>query len=337
MSNASQIVLARRIDDVPVTADFTHEAMPMPEIGEGEMLVRVHILSLDPYLGPRLRGRHMSGPAPDVGGLIPGQGLGEVLESRAEGFAPGDFVLGETGWRSHAVMTSTGTRKIDPAIRPLSLHHGVCGMPGLTAFASAVRLAEVTEGDRVLVSSAAGPVGGTVGQIARLKGASKVIGIAGGPEKCRLVQELYGFDDCIDYKQDGWKDAVAAACPEGYTYYHDNVGGEVLDTALMALADYGRVVLCGLASQYHSGERPPGPNPGIYILKRAKVMGLVVYDFMAEMNEYAHQAKAWIDGGQLAFVEDSASGIESTPAMFEKLMHGANIGKTLVDFTGEGG
>lgn len=333
MSDAQQIVLARMIDGVPVAEDFALEAAAMPQIGEGELLVRTHILSLDPYIGSVIKGRHMSGPPPQIGGLIPGQGLGEVLESRAEGFAAGDFVVGETGWRTHAAVTAATARKIDASIRPLSLHQGVAGMPGLTAFASAVQLAEVREGDTVLVSSAAGPVGGTVGQIARIKGAAKVVGIAGGAEKCALVVERYGFDACVDYKAEGWKDQIAALFPEGITYYHDNVGGEVLDTALANLALYGRIVLCGLASQYNATTRPVGPNPGTYIGKRAKLMGLVVYDFMAEMDDWAHQAAEWIALGKLSYVEDIVAGIESTPAQFARLMQGANIGKTLVDFT----
>ena len=332
---SQQIVLARPLTEAPVAEDFRLEEAAMPEIGEGELLVRVHVLSLDPYIGSLLRGRHMSGPAPEVGGLIPGKGLGEVIESKAAGFAAGDWIVGETGWRSHAAVPVASASRIDASVRPLSLHLGVAGMPGLTAWASTHHLAKVREGDRVLVSSAAGPVGGTVGQLARIMGAEKVVGIAGGPEKCRMVVEQYGFDDCIDYKQDGWKERIADAFPEGVTVYHENVGGELYETALMNLANYGRVVLCGLAAQYQADERPAGPNPGIIIGKRACVMGLVVYDFVDETREYAANAKAWIEEGRLAYLEDRTEGIENTPALFAKLMRGENIGKTVVQVVPE--
>lgn len=332
MNQYRQVVLARTIEGVPVADDFAYAPMDRPAIGDGELLVKNAFLSLDPYIGSRLRGRHMSGPAPEIGEAIPGGGIGEVIESRADGFAPGDIVVGETGWRSHSAMPAASAQKVDPAIEPLSLHLGVCGMPGLTAWASAHHLAKIREGDRVLVSSATGPVGGTVGQLARIKGAAKVVGLAGSETKCRTVEREYGFDLCINYKDHDWTDQLAAAFPDGISVYHDNVGGTVLDAALANLADYGRVVLCGLISQYSlpAGERPSGPNPGIYIMKRAQLSGLVVYDYMPEQADYAAKAHRWIDEGKLAFVEDRAEGLEATPALFERLMGGDNIGKTVV-------
>jgi len=332
MSEYQEVVLARDIDGVPTAADFSIRTMKQPRPGEGEVLVRNAFLSLDPYIGSRLLGRHMSGPAPTIGEVIPGSSVGEIIESRADGFAVGDCVVSEGGWRSHAIMPASGAKKVDPAIQPLSLHLGVCGMPGLTAWASVNHLAKLREGDRVLVSSATGPVGGTVGQLARIKGAARVVGLAGSASKCRTVERQYGFDLCINYKDADWKDQLASAFPEGITVYHDNVGGEVLATALANLANYGRVVLCGLISQYSlpAGEQPVGPNPGVYILKRAQVSGLVVYDFMEELADYAARAHKWIVEGKLGYVEDRADGIAATPALFEKLMHGNNVGKTVV-------
>ncbi|APE28128.1 NADP-dependent oxidoreductase [Aurantiacibacter gangjinensis] len=335
MTTTRQIVLASQPQAAPLASDFTMAEAELPPLADGELLVRVHVLSLDPYLLSRIRGRHMSGDAPDIGETVPSEGVGEVLESRADGFVPGDFVLGVVGWQEHAVLDGKVARKIDASIRPLSLHLGVCGMPGLTAYASAHHLAKATDGDRVLVSSAAGPVGGTVGQLARIMGADKVVGIAGGPEKCALVKSDYGFDDCVDYKADGWQDRVAAALPDGISYYHDNVGGELLETALANLSLYGRVVLCGLASQYSLDHRPAGPNPGIYIGKRAQLLGLVVYDFMHEIDDYAAKAAAWIADGKLSYVEDRADGLDAAPALFEKLGQGSNIGKTVVQLVPE--
>jgi len=336
MTTARQIVVARQPEAAPVAGDFTTASADLPPLQEGQLLVRVRVISLDPYLLSRMRGRHMSGPAPAAGETVPSEGVAEVLESRAEGYSAGDFVVGLCGWQDMAVMEAKGARRIDASIRPLSLHLGVAGMPGLTAYASVHHLAKATEGDRVLVSSAAGPVGGTVGQLARIMGAKQVVGIAGGPAKCALVESEYGFDACIDYRAKGWQDEVANAFPNGTSYYHDNVGGEVLDTALANLALYGRVVLCGLASQYNLADRPAGPNPGTYIGKRAQLLGLVVYDFMHEIDEFAAKAAAWIADGKLRYVEDRASGLDAAPALFEKLSEGRNIGKTVVELVADG-
>lgn len=326
-----QIVLARTVTEAPVASDFNLAAMSTPQIADGELLVRVVYLSLDPYIMSRLKGRHISGPAPAIGEMIPGIGLGEVVESKAAGFSVGDYIVGETGWRSHANVDAKTARRIDPSLfSPASVHLGVGGMPGLTAYASVMRLAEVKSGDHVLVSSAAGPVGGAVGQIARIQGAEKVVGIAGSDEKCRLVVEQYGFDACINYKKTSWKDDIAAAFPNGINVYHDNIGGDVLMTALSNLANYGRVVLCGLASQYNASVPPPGPNPAAYIVKRAKVMGLVVYDFLGEQDAFASEAAHWIEQGKLVVVEDRAEGLGDAPELFAKLSRGENIGKTVV-------
>lgn len=331
MTQAQAIKLTRAIDGSPVASNFGVADIATPEAGEGEILVRVLALSLDPYLGAMMRGRHMSGPAPEVGDIISGQGVGEVIASHAKGFEPGQIVLGETGWATHAAMDAAKVFKMDAKGIEPSTMTGVAGMPGLTAYASAVKLAKAHEGDRVLVSSAGGPVGGTVGQIARIKGAAKVVGIAGGADKCSAVVANYGFDACIDYKADGWQDEIKAHFPDGITYYHDNVGGEVLDVALANLANYGRVVLCGLASVYQraDGVKPTGPYPGIFIIKRAQIMGLVVYDYLDQMGEYNLQAAEWIKSGQLRYMEDAVTGLADTPALFEKLMAGTNIGKTV--------
>ncbi|MEP6340173.1 NADP-dependent oxidoreductase, partial [Parasphingorhabdus sp.] len=260
MTQTNAIILARAVDAKPVAGDFRMQASELVAPGEGELMVRVIYLSLDPYVGSALRGRHMT-RQPQPGDVIPGKALGQVVESNSAQFFVGDYVTGEMGWRELALVSAGQMRKVDPGIAPLSTQIGVAGMPGLTAYASMHHLAEVKAGDQVLVSSAAGPVGGTVGQIARIMGAANVVGIAGSDQKCSLVTDAYGFDDCINYKDPDWKDQIAAAFPKGINVYHDNVGGELLDTALANLADYGRVVLCGLASQYHADERPAGPNP----------------------------------------------------------------------------
>lgn len=336
-----QVVLTHALDAKPRASDFVVVDEAVPACPEGGILVRVVHLSLDPYVGSRLRGKHM-GEAPPVPMLeaIPGAGVGQVVESRAHGFAAGDWVhTMEAGWREFADLSAGHFRKIDPSVAPLSAHAGVLGMPGLTAWAGMTQLAKVGPGDTVLVDAAAGPVGGTVGQIARIKGAKRVVGIAGGATKCALVTDIYGFDVCVDYKQEGWEAALSAALPEPPTVYFENVSTDMASKALMRMAIYGRVVLCGLVDQYHADTPPQstiiGLNAGLIVGKRAAIMGLVVYDFYPRWDEYAAEAAPWIASGTLKFAEDRVVGLENAPALFERLLDGGNVGKAVVTVAGE--
>jgi NADPH-dependent curcumin reductase CurA len=259
-----------------------------------------------------------------------------VLESKAAGVKAGDWVQAmEVGWREVADLGPGTFRLLNPKAAPLAAHAGVLGMPGLTAWAGMTHLAKVGLGDIVLVDAAAGPVGGTVGQIARIMGAKRVVGIAGGPEKCALVTGTYGFDACIDYKQVGWEQALTEALPEPPTVYFENVSTEMASKALMRLALYGRMVLCGLVDQYHADQPPPGLNAGLIVGKRAQVMGLVVYDFYPVWDAFVTEASAWIGDGTLVFKEDRVAGLEAAPALFERLMRGQNIGKAVVTVSAE--
>ncbi|RMF07468.1 MAG: NADP-dependent oxidoreductase [Alphaproteobacteria bacterium] len=325
-----QVVLARSLTSRPCAADFTLIESAMPEVRAGELLLRVVYLSLDPYVGSILRGRHMGEAPPEPGNVIPGRGLGQVLVSKAPGYSAGDYVLAETGWRDHAVVKADCVRRVGTGIAPLSAYLGAAGMPGLTAYAGLHHLAKIRGGENVLISSAAGAVGGTAGQIAKILGASRVIGLAGSDKKCSLTVQNYGFDDCINYRTPDWQDKLRAAFPQGIDVYFDNVGGELLMAALTNLAHYGRIVLCGLASQYHAEERPAGPNPGLYIAKRAQLFGLVVYDFEKEQDAYSEMAGEWIRQRQLVVMEDRVDGLENAPHHFEKLMRGENLGKAIV-------
>jgi NADPH-dependent curcumin reductase len=327
-----QVVLTHPLDSKPRASDLTLIEAETPVCPEGGVLARVVHLSLDPYVGSRLRGKHM-GEAPPRPGIdvIPGAGVCQIIESRALGLAPGDWVQTmEAGWREIADLHQGHFRKINPNLAPLSAHAGVLGMPGLTAWAGMTQLAKVAAGDIVLVDAAAGPVGGTVGQIARIMGAKRVIGIAGGATKCALVTDTYGFDACIDYKQESWEQALSEALPEPPTVYFENVSTEMAIKGLMRLAAYGRVVLCGLVDQYHADVPPPGLNAGLILGKRAAVMGLVVYDFYPRWDEFVAQAAPWIASGALKFAEDSVDGLENAPALFERLLDGGNVGKAVV-------
>jgi NADPH-dependent curcumin reductase len=327
-----QVVLKHGLTARPETDDFDVIDAPRPACPEGGVVIAVSHVSLDPYVGSRLRGRHM-GEAPPLPGVeaIPGGGVGQIIESRAPGFAPGEWVHSmEVGWRAEADLAPGHFRKIEVGAIPASAHVGVLGMPGLTAWAGMTQLAKVGPGDVVLVDAAAGAVGGTVGQIARLQGASKVIGIAGGAEKCRLVTETYGFDACVDYKLANWTEALDVALPAPPTVYFENVSAQMAITALSRMAIYGRMVLCGLVDQYHADAPPPGLPLGLIIGKRAAVMGLVVYDFYPRWDEYVGAFGPHVASGRLKIAEDMAQGLENASALFERLMRGENVGKAVV-------
>lgn len=325
--------LKKAIDHKPTASDFAIIDAPIPTCPEDGVLVRVVHLSLDPYVGSRLRGRHMGEPAPEpMKGAIPGAIVGQVIESRDSGFVEGDWVQAmEGGWQEVVALPASDARKIDPSAAPLSAHAGVLGMPGLTAWSGITQLAKVRAGDTVLVDAAAGPVGGTVGQIARIKGAKRVVGIAGGPEKCALVTDTYGFDACVDYKADGWRDRLAEALPDGLSVFFENVSADMAMLALTHAQTYARGVLCGLVDAYHTETQSQHPlNAGLIIGKRAQLSGLVVYDFYPRWDEYVAEASPWIASGQLKFAEDRADGLENAPALFERLMNGKNKGKAVV-------
>ena len=280
----------------------------------------------------------MGEPAPaPMEGAIPGAIIGQVTESRSTDFVEGDWVhVMEGGWQEFVAVAASDARQIDPKVAPLAAHAGVLGMPGLTAWSGITQLANVSAGDTVLVDAAAGPVGGTVGQIARIKGADRVVGIAGGSEKCSLVTDTYGFDACIDYKAEGWKERLAEALPDGLSVFFENVSADMAMLALTHARTYARGVLCGLVDAYHADTQSQHPlNAGLIIGKRAQLFGLVVYDFYPRWDEYVAEAARWIANGQLKFVEDRADGLESAPALFERLMNGKNKGKAVVTVTAE--
>ena len=325
-----QVVLKRAPAAMPRAADFDVQACPMPAgPPPGGLLVRVIALSMDPYLGGRLRGRHMGEPAPAPGAKLPGFAVAEILESNAEGFVPGEFVVTETGWSRYAAIPAAGARKVAPGPAPVSAHIGVLGMPGLTAWAGVTQLAKIGPDDIFVVDAAAGAVGGTAGQIAKNLGA-RAVGIAGGGAKCALVTGTYGFDDCIDYRAEGWQQKLKSACGAGPTVHFENVGESVLQTVFPMLQTYGRVVLCGLAEHYHSDGNPPVLPVGPIVGKRAAIYGLVVYDFYDRLHEWVALALPWIESGKLKFYEDASDGLDSAPAQFERMLRGQHLGKAIV-------
>lgn len=316
----------------PIATDFVEIETPEPACPEGGVVIAVEAISLDPYVGSLLRGRHMGAPAPSpLEAPIPAWVVGSVFKTRAAGVREGDLVASAEGaWAERCALSQGQFRKVDPAITPRSLHLGVLGMPGLTAWAGVTQLAKVSTGDVFLVDAAAGAVGGAAGQIARAKGAALVVGIAGGAAKCAAVQSLYGFDACVDYKAPYWLKALDAALPEGASVHFENVGAAMATAALARLKLYGRLVLCGLVDQYHADAPPPQLPAGLIVGKRAQVMGLVVYDFYNRFDPFTEEMTGWLASGAVKPLEDKAEGLSAAPAHFERLMRGENIGKAVV-------
>jgi NADPH-dependent curcumin reductase CurA len=326
-----RVVLARPIVRVPEEADFTLVETPLPEPADGEFLVRHIYISLDPYQRPAIAGRH-GGPGPlGPGDMPPAETVGQVVRSRHAEFREGDYVRHIGGWQAYSISDGARAFRVDPGRAPLSTWVGVLGMPGLTAWASAVRLAQVAAGQTVLVSAAAGPVGSAFGQIAMAHGA-RAIGIAGSDPKCRLVTGQLGFAACVNYKRPDFADALRAATGEGVDCYHDNVGGQMLLDAMAVLKLYGTVVLCGLMADYNTpvAERHFNFPLAVPILKRAVMKGLVVSDFEHERGTFVDEVAPLVGAGRIRYLEDRVSGLEQTGRHFVKLMRGENVGKALV-------
>lgn len=327
-----QVVLRAPLAAAPRAADFEMIEAPTPNCPDGGVLVRVMHLSLDPYVGARLRGRHMGEAAPAPGsGLIPGAAIVEIVQSKTDRWNVGDIAhTMEGGWAEMLALPASALRQIDTDGIAPRVHLGVLGMPGLTAWAGMTQLARTGPGDMLLVDAAAGAVGGVAGQIARLKGGT-AIGIAGGPDKCALVRERYRFEACVDYRANGWEQALDAALPAPPTILFENVSTAMLVSGLSRAAACARVVLCGLAAHYQA-DGPPATIPaGLIIGKRASLHGLVVYDFYDQWDEFAAEVSPWVRSGELVLAEDVAIGLDAAPALLEKLMAGANTGKCVVD------
>ncbi|MEU8583758.1 NADP-dependent oxidoreductase [Streptomyces abikoensis] len=315
----------------PKPEDFALREAAVPEVGEGQILVRNIHLSVDPYMRGRMDERESYIPPYQLDRPMDGGAVGEVLASRAEGYEVGDHVLHGLGWREYAVVDAARTAKVDPKVAPLSAYLGVLGMPGMTAYAGLLEVASFKEGDTVFVSGAAGAVGSLVGQIARLKGAARVIGSAGSDEKVRVLREEYGYDAAFNYKNGPVVDQLKEAAPDGIDVYFDNVGGEHLEAALSALNLHGRVTICGMIAQYNATESVPGPRNMVNILaKRLRVQGMIVSDHDALRPQFVEEVGGWIRSGELKVRETVVEGIENTADAFLGLLRGENTGKMIV-------
>lgn len=325
----TRVALASYPIGVPVESDFELTTGSVPEISNDEILVRNQYLSLDPFLRGVISGRQIYAQKVEPGDTMPGNTVGEVLESKHHGYKAGDVVVIDGGWQQYAAVNGESARKVDADPELRSLRVGILGMPGLTAYAGLLRLAEPVAGDTVVVSAASGPVGSMVGQIARIRGC-RVIGIAGSPEKCAWVVDELGFDGCINYKTEDLSVRLGELCPNGINVYFDNVGGDTLAAVLGKLALGARITLCGMITQYNSAVTPAGPNLGPVVGARAIMKGLVVYDHYDLWDQFSKEASAWVRDGDIHYREVRSDGLDKAASAFCRLMRGENFGKELV-------
>lgn len=325
-----RVVLAARPVGVPVPSDFRLEEVPVPDPADGECLVKVSYLSVDPYMRGRISGRKSYAAAVEIGQTIVGNAVGRVIASKSDSIRVGEYVHGNLGWQEYAAVGDDTLRKVDTSAAPLSAWIGVLGMPGLTAYYGLLKVAGVNPGETVCVSGAAGAVGSAVGQIARIKGC-RAVGIAGGARKCSWVTDELGFDAAIDYKGDDVGDALGAACPEGIDVYFDNVGGPITDAVFQHLNVRSRVAICGQISQYNAVDAPVGPRlMWNFIPKRIRAQGFLVFDFREHDAESLTQMASWVRSGELKYTETVAEGIGSAAEAFIGMLGGANMGKQVV-------
>jgi len=330
------VTLASRPEGRPTTANFRLEEEPLAEPGPGQLLVRNAYMSVDPAMRGRMEPteKHYTSNF-SVGGPLDGSAIGRVIESRAAGFAAGDFVRHRLGWRDYAVVDAQAATIVDPVLAPLPTWLGVLGQTGFTAYVGLRRAGEMHDGDVVFVSAAAGAVGSAAGQFARLLGASRVIGSAGGADKARILVDELGFDEGIDYRA-GLAEGLAAAAPDGIDLYFDNVGGDHLVAALYALKVRGRVALCGMISTMEDTSSAPGVHHLIQaVLKRLSIRGFIVRDHEDLRPEFEKQVANWLRTGELVSRQTVVDGLENAVDAFIGLLSGANVGKMLVRLSGD--
>ncbi|MEU2996773.1 MULTISPECIES: NADP-dependent oxidoreductase [unclassified Streptomyces] len=315
----------------PKAEDFALREAAVAAPAEGRILVRNHYFSVDPYMRGRMNDVKSYTPPFKLDHPMDGGAVGEVIASNAEGFAVGDHVLHGLGWREIADLPARHAVKVDAGIAPLSAYLGVLGMPGLTAYAGLFEVASFKEGDAVFVSGAAGAVGSQVGQMAKLRGASRVIGSAGSDEKVKLLVEEYGFDAAFNYRNGPVRDQLKAAAPDGIDVYFDNVGGEHLEAAITSLNLHGRATLCGMIAQYNATEPTPGPNNMAMIIgKRLRLQGILVSDHSDLQPQFVQEVAGWLASGELKYQETEVEGIEKGYDAFVGLLRGENTGKMIV-------
>jgi NADPH-dependent curcumin reductase len=329
-----RIVLARRPQGAPAAADFRLETHPIPAPGPGQVLLRTRYLSLDPYMRGRMNEGPSYAPPVELGKVMVGQTVSVVESSNNAGFRPGELVVANVGWQDYGVSDGPDLVKIDPALPSPSYALGVLGMPGLTAYVGLLDIGQPRAGDTVVVAAASGAVGSVVGQIAKLKGC-RVVGVAGGREKCNYARETLGFDACVDHHEGELPQHLAAACPKGIDVYFENVGGAVLAAALPLLNKGARIPLCGLVAWYNLEKLPAGvdrtPQLLFTVLKqRLKIQGFIVFDHYDRFGAFRKDMSGWLREGRVKYREEVIVGLENAPQGLMGQLEGKNFGKLVV-------
>ena len=327
MSVNKQIILDSRPSAKVGPGNFRLIEAPIPKAGEGQIVVRQHYLSLDPYMRGRLNDVKSYAKPQEVGAVMGGGAVGEVIESRNPKFKAGDFVVGPGGWQLYALGDGAGFNAIDAKI-PIQAYVGVVGMPGVTAWYGLNKIIAPKPGETVVVSAASGAVGGVVGQLAKLAGA-KAVGIAGGAEKCAYVRGDLGFDACVDHKSAHFADELKAALPSGIDGLFENVGGEPFLQCLRRLNDFARIAICGLIASYE-GAPTVLPDMRLFLVRRMKIEGFIVSDHLALWPQALGELADLVASGRLRYRETVRQGLENAPQALVDLLHGGNFGKMLV-------
>ncbi|GAC1440885.1 MAG: NADP-dependent oxidoreductase [Mycobacteriales bacterium] len=326
---AREIRLAARPVGAPKPTDFAVADVEVPTPADGELLVHNIVMSVDPYRRGRMNDTKSYVPPFQVGAVLEGGAVGEVVESRSDTHQVGDLVVHMAGWRDYAVGPAAGFRRVDAGVPP-SHHLGVLGMPGLTAYAGLFGVAELLAGETVFISGAAGAVGSLAGQLARLRGAT-VLGSAGSADKVRWLVEELGFSAAFNYKDAPVLDQLRTFAPQGIDVYFDNVGGDHLEAAIDSLKVHGRAAICGMISLYNNTAPAPGPrNLSMIVGKRLRLQGFLVSDHNAMLPEFAREVGGWLADGSLVARETVVDGLENAPAAFLGLLRGENTGKMVV-------
>lgn len=333
-----RIVLASRPEGAPSAENFRLEEAPLPEPGEGEFLVRIIYLSLDPYMRGRMDAVKSYAEAVEIGDTMEGGCVGVVVKSRHAKFAEGDFVNGMFGWASHAISDGATVRRLDPKVAPISTAVGVLGMPGLTGYVGLNDHGRPKAGETLVVSAATGAVGSVVGQLGKIYGLN-VVGVAGGADKCAFAVDELGFDACIDHRSPDLKEQLRAACPDGVDIYYENVGGATLEAVLPLMNVWGRIPLCGTIAWYDLGglgnSALAGPNllPKVWrtiLVQRLTVRGFIITDHYDRFPAFVEEVSGHIRDGRLKYRESIAQGLENAPDAFFAMLKGGNFGKQLV-------
>ena len=327
MTTAREIHLASRPTGVPSPSDFALVSRELPALASGQVLVRNDFMSVDPYMRGRMSDAKSYVPPFEIGAALEGGAVGTVVESSTPDVAVGDTVLHGLGWRDYALVDAARVRRVDPVLGA-SAYLGVLGMPGLTAYVGLLDIAAMKPGDVVFVSGAAGAVGSLAGQIAKLRGAARVIGSAGSFSKVDYLASL-GFDAAFNYKDGPVRDQLRAAAPDGIDVYFDNVGGTHLEAAISSLRTYGRVALCGAISTYNGAVEAPR-NLSLAVGKRLTLRGFIVSDHNDRMPAFLAEVGGWLRAGDISFTETVVDGLENAPRAFIGLLNGDNTGKMIV-------